>query len=500
MVSVCLIAWSPTPTKIDAAVLSVRFAPFTKSPEALAVGLRPGPLLQPRALAAEPLVSRALAGRHSFKAEEEDVLPVLTAEGWLVLVGLDADDEDEGACRWRRIGGALFGELADSGIVRLDVALDLPVQALAEIAFGMSLRSWRAPSLYRSKPDPDEVWTLAEAVFVTEDPASAQSCFDRLAGLAAATALARDLVVAPGNRLTPASFITFLAPLVALGVSITEVKPDELGLLEAVGQGSAIPARLLVLSWQGGQKGAPPMLFVGKGITFDSGGLDIKDEEDMDEMKGDMAGAAAVAGALYAIAARRAAANVVGLLALAENMPSGRAMRPGDVVRSFSGLSVEILDTDAEGRLALADALAYGAKIYQPALMVDLATLTGAVEVTLGRHLAGLFSADDDLAEKLLAAGEDEDEGLWRLPLTDHYDEALKSAIADLRNCQWEEGPDALHAARFLQHFVPAGLPWAHLDIAGVSLLEEDGPLAKEGPTGFGVRLLDRLVARYLER
>jgi leucyl aminopeptidase len=239
---------------------------------------------------------------------------------------------------------------------------------------------------------------------------------------------------------------------------------------------------------------------IGKGITFDTGGIDIKAAEDLDEMKGDMAGSAAVAGALVALARREAAVNAVGVLAVAENMVSGRATRPGDIVTSHAGLTVEIIDTDAEGRLILADALSYAAATFAPRAIVDLATLTGAIEVSLGHHRAGLFTADDDLAAALLAAGRDEDELLWRMPLTDAYDEALKSPAADLRNCDWDHGPDALHAARFLQHFVPPDIPWAHLDIAGLSEAQEDSPLAAEGPNGFGVRLLDRWLADSYER
>ena len=473
------------------------------------MGVRPGFRLQARA-AAEPLADKALAGRHSFKADVGDVLPVLTGGGWLVLVGLGGADGGDGEAAtlakdvgsWRRIGGALYAEVADSGFSRLDVDLDLSPRAAAEVAFGMALRSWRSPAAYRSRPDEDGDPTLVEVVVACGDPGQAQACYGRLAGLAAGSALARDLVVAPANLLTPRIFIQRLAPLAALGVAIEAIDPAKAGLnlLAAVGRGSANPPCLAVLRWAGGTAKAAPAVLVGKGITFDSGGIDIKDDEDLEGMKGDMAGAAAVAGAIYALAARRAPVNVVGILGLAENMPSGRATRPGDVVRSFAGLSVEIVDTDAEGRLVLADALAWAARNCRPRLLVDLATLTGAVEIALGHHRAGLFSGDDVLAGWLLAAGEAEDELLWRLPLDDVHDEALKSPVADLRNCQWERGPDHLHAARFLQHFVPEGVPWAHLDIAGVTEAEEDGPLAAKGPTGFGVRLLERLVADRLER
>jgi leucyl aminopeptidase len=482
-------------------LLTTRFASAADR-EACAVGVRPGGGLAPTAQAADEggMIGRVLARLPNFKGEEGDVLPICTPSGWLVLVGLGPEDGLD-ARRLRRIGGSLFAEVADSGIHHLAVALDLDAAQTAEVAFGMQLRAWRPAARYRKTPDPEKEWTLAKATLVTAEPARAEARFSRLAAIAAGAALARDLVVAPGNELNPATFLHALKPLERLGIAIDVLDPARHGLtlLQAVGQGSGMPPRLVLLRWPGGRRKAKPLAFIGKGMTFDAGGIDIKESEDMDEMKTDMAGAAAVVGALHALAARRAAVNAVGVLAVAENMPSGRSTRPGDVVRSRGGLTVEIVDTDAEGRLALADALAHCAAAFKPRLMVDLATLTGAVEVTLGYHRAGLFTADERLAAALLAAGEAEDEPLWRLPLTDAYDEAIKSEVADLRNCQWARGPDALHAARFLQHFVPADIPWAHLDIAGLVEAKEDGPLAAEGPTGFGVRLLDRLVADHYE-
>lgn len=465
--------------------------------DAIAVGVRPGGVLAPTAGRVDRggMIARVLAGSRAFKGEEGDVLPVCTPDGWIVLVGLGDPDEDA-ADRFRRIGGSLYQELADAGISRLDVALDLSPAEAAEVAYGLALRSWRPPLRYRSKPDPDEVPTLDAVRMVSGDPDAARAAYEPLAARAAAAALVRDLVVAPGNELTPEGFLSRLRGLQDHGIGVEDVDPAAvpLPLLAAVGAGSAHPPKLVVLTWPGGE-GAPVVL-VGKGITFDAGGISIKPAEDLEEMKGDMAGAAAVAGALLAAALRKAPVALVGVLALAENMPSGRACRPGDVVVGHAGLSVEIVDTDAEGRLVLADALSYAAERFKPRMMIDLATLTGAVEEALGRHRAGLFTASDDLAGRLMAAGEAEEERLWRLPLTDVYDEAVRSPVADLRNCCWEEedGPDALHAARFLAHFVPEGVPWAHIDIAGVAEADEDGPLAAEGPTGFGVRLLDRLV------
>ncbi|MDR3440629.1 leucyl aminopeptidase [Telmatospirillum sp.] len=466
--------------------------------DAVAVGVRPGPILMPTAQAADKtgMISRVLAGAHNFAGEDDDVLPICTPSGWLVLVGLGEAD-GQNAARLRRIGGNLFQTLAEDGIKHLDVALDLDPSETAEVAYGMRLRAWRPAAHYRSKPDPETVWTLVSASLVTRDPVACETSFGPLAARATAADLARDLVVAPANELTPDAFVKRLQDLGEQGIDVEDVdlRRHRLPLLQAVGQGSSHPPRLVVLRWMGGRDKDRPIVLVGKGITFDAGGLSIKPAEDMEEMKGDMAGAAAVAGAVYAAALRRARVNVVGVLAIAENMPSGTAGRPGDVVVGHAGLSVEIIDADAEGRLILADALSFAAERFKPRLMIDLATLTGAVEVALGHHRAGLFCSDDLLAESLLAAGEAEEEPLWRLPLTEVYDEALKSAVADLRNCVWEDGPDALHAARFLQHFVPEQVPWAHIDIAGVSEAEEDGPLGPEGATGFGIRLLDHLVA-----
>jgi leucyl aminopeptidase len=435
---------------------------------------------------------------HAFKGEAEEVLPVLTEKGWRILVGMGERTMLDFAAL-RRIGGALFAEIADKGFAHLSVALQLTPAQTAQFAYGVRLRSWRPSLRYRQTPDPEKVWHWRECTMVTGAPAAAAKCFERLDSVACANHFARDLVVAPGNELTPTQFVEELAKIKGVTLEVVHAKKAGLNLLQAVGQASQYPPVLAILQWQGGKKGERPVVFVGKGITFDTGGIDIKPRLHLEMMKGDMGGAAAVAGALMALADRNAPVNAVGILAIAENMVGSNAVRPGDVVTGYSGKTVEIIDTDAEGRLVLADALAYSAARFKPALMVDLATLTGAVEVTLGFERAGLFCADDGLAAQLMQAGEAEGEKLWRLPLTDRYDEALASLIADLRNCTWDDGPDALHAARFLQHFVPEGVPWAHLDIAGLTEADEDGPLAAEGATGFGVRLLDRLVADLFE-
>jgi leucyl aminopeptidase len=456
----------------------------------------PGPV-SARALPAPSAESEAWLARldqNDFKAEPEEVLPILTDQGWRVLVGMgERAALDDSALR--RIGGNLFAEMAQAGIIHLGVGLDRSPEDTAQVAYGIFLRAWRTPAKYRKTPDPEEVWHLAEITMLCDAPDQAQACFARLESVGKAVHFARDLVVAPGNVLTPPAFVEALSSIPGVEIEVIDPKKAGLNLLQAVGQGSVFKPALAVLRYLGAGKKDKPAALVGKGITFDTGGIDIKPAKYMEMMKGDMGGGAAVAGALMALAARNAPVNVVGVVAIAENAVSGRASRPGDVVKSYSGLTVEIIDTDAEGRLVLADALAYAAKQFSPTKIIDLATLTGAVEIALGFERAGLFANNDALAGHLFLAGEAEDEKLWRLPLTDAYDHAIKSDIADLKNCSWERGPDHIHAARFLQHFVPDDIPWAHLDIAGLSEAAEDGPLAAEGPTGFGVRLLDRVLA-----
>jgi leucyl aminopeptidase len=271
-----------------------------------------------------------------------------------------------------------------------------------------------------------------------------------------------------------------------------------MGALLGVGLGSEQPSRLLAIKWMGGNEGDTPTVFVGKGVTFDTGGISLKPGPGMEEMKWDMGGAGAVYGAMEALARRGAKANVVGVLGLTENMPSGTAQRPGDVVTAMSGLTIEVINTDAEGRLVLADVLHYAKERFQPRVMVDLATLTGAIVVALGHEQAGLFTPDDELAAWLGAAGEAVGEKVWRMPLGDAYMKHIKSDIADIKNVGRAREAGASAGAVFLQRFT-GDVPWAHLDIAGVAWSKQDLPLAAKGATGFGVRLLDRLVADHYE-
>jgi leucyl aminopeptidase len=283
---------------------------------------------------------------------------------------------------------------------------------------------------------------------------------------------------------------------------LDETRMAELGMgaLLGVGQGSVRPPRLLAMRWNGaGEASRKPVLLIGKGITFDTGGISIKPAAGMEAMKWDMGGAGAVAGAMKAIAGRKARANVVAICVLAENMPGGNAQRPGDVVTSMSGQTIEVINTDAEGRLVLADAMTWGQRQFRPEVMVDLATLTGAMIISLGHEYAGVFSNDDGLAQKLIAAGSTTGDRLWRLPLGDAYDKLIDSPIADMKNVGPREG-GSITAAVFLQRFVEEGVKWAHLDVAGTVWADKPGALWDKGATGYGVALLDRFVSDNFER
>ena len=387
-------------------------------------------------------------------------------DGVLVLAGEDPPTLVLGDGAPRRQGAQAAAHLAGwpSPVV---VSGGLGGAAEAEWAYGLRLRAVRPLRKYQSVEKDDQPAWPERVVVETGDPTAAAAAYARREAVARGVFLARDLVAEPGNRLGPGELAERAGLLQSLGVSVDLLDPagHGLGLLAAVGQGSARPPMLAVLRWNGGPADQRPLVLAGKGITFDSGGLSIKPAEHMDRMKGDMGGAAAVLGTLCAVATRRAAVNVAGVLAIAENMPGAGALRPGDVVRSYRGLTVEVVDTDAEGRLVLADALAWAADHLRPRTLVDVATLTGAVVRVLGHHHGGLYCNRDSLSRRLLTLGRSEDEPLWRLPLSAACDEHLRSDIADWRNCGWGAVPDNDDAARFLQHFLPPALPWAHLDI-----------------------------------
>ncbi len=399
------------------------------------------------------------------------------------------------------------GALA-AGLVReaeVAIAADtLAAAHAAHAALGAVLRSYRF-DLYRTKQKPEDKPKLASIKVLAGDRAASEAAWPALQAIARGVFITRDLVSEPANILNPPEFATRIEKLTELGLKIETFGQSELealgfGSLLGVSMGSAQPPRMVVMQWNGAPEGRAdekPVAFIGKGVTFDTGGISIKPAAGMEDMKWDMGGAGTVVGLMAALAGRRAKVNAVGLVGLVENMPSGTAQRPGDVVKSYSGQTIEVLNTDAEGRLVLADVLWYAQQKFEPRWMVDLATLTGAIIVALGHEHAGLFSNDDDLAGKLTAAGTATGEKLWRMPMGREYDKQLKSDIADMKNITGRPG-SSITAAQFLARFVNEK-PWAHLDIAGTAWATKDSAVIPKGATAFGVRLLDRLVADHFE-
>ncbi len=410
---------------------------------------------------------------------------------------------------FEKIGGAVAAKLLTSGETQVTVDFDgvddiaiARDTAAARLAHGAALRSWRYDR-YRTKLKPNQKPTLT-ALTVVNAPAGAAAAHSALAALERGVGVARELVTEPANIIYPESFVERVRGLAPAGLVIevldeAAMKKLGMGALLGVAQGSVRPPRLLVLRWNGtGDANAKPVVLVGKGVTFDTGGISLKPPAGMEDMKWDMGGAAAVAGALTALAARGAKAHVIGVCGLVENMPDGNAQRPGDVVTSMSGQTIEVMNTDAEGRLVLCDAIWWAQETFNPEVVVDLATLTGAIIITLGHEYAGCFSNDDGLAAKLLAAGDASGDKLWRMPIGEAYDKLIDSPIADIKNVGPREG-GSITAAQFIQRFVKPGVKWAHLDIAGMVWAASAGPLWEKGATGYGVRLLDRFIADNYE-
>ncbi len=399
----------------------------------------------------------------------------------------------------RRLGGVIFNELDKLGIsaATVDLAAVENRNALAvQLALGANLRSYRFDKY--KKVDEDARPMLEVLHLLVDDEISAKNLYIPLDAQLKGVFTARDLVSEPANVLYPESYAERCLFLKELGVEVEILDANhlsDLGMnsLLSVAQGSQREARVVVMQWKNGGA-TPPLAFVGKGVTFDTGGISIKPAAGMEDMKWDMAGSATVVGLMETLARRKAPVNAVGVIGLVENMPSGSASRPGDVVKAMSGQTIEILNTDAEGRLVLADALWYTQDRFKPRLMIDLATLTGAIIVALGVHKAGMFCNDDTLQTQLLKASKRSGESLWPMPLGDEYVKEIKSEIADWRNITSGKGAGSTIGAVFLQQFVN-GVPWAHLDVAGVVWADKEQPLFRKGATGFGVRLLDELVS-----
>ncbi len=457
----------------------------------------------------------ALAGAlksANFKAKRGEILDVYGLAGHpgrIAVVGLGGADElteqnSEG------LGGSIIAKFLTSGEKTLTLALDdvpgAKVSAdtlAARIAYGIQLRSYRFDR-YRTKESADKKPSVAKVVIGTAASTKADHAYASLSSVADAVRFARDLVSEPGNVLHPESYAREIKKLAKLGLKIEvlgerDMQTLGMGALLGVGQGSAKESQLVIMQWNGlkGSK-TPPVAFIGKGVTFDSGGISLKPGAGMEEMKFDMAGSAAVVGLMQSLATRKAKVNAVGVVALVENMPSHDAQRPGDIVKSMSGQTIEVHNTDAEGRLILADALWYTQNRFKPKFMIDLATLTGAILIALGQEHAGIFSNNDELAERLTKAGVAENEAVWRLPLSEAHDKAIDSTIADMKNISGSRNAGSIVGAQFLQRFVN-NVPWVHIDIAGTAWIYKDKATCPSGATGYGVRLLDRLVADYYE-
>jgi leucyl aminopeptidase len=401
-------------------------------------------------------------------------------------------------------GGAITAALSRETAVAVTGSALTPQQA-AEVALGAVLRSYRFDR-YRTKEKPEDKPKLSKLTVLTAEIPKAKAAWEPLDATAKGVFLTRDLVSEPPNVLDPAEMAERCRKLSETGLKVEILGPKEMGKLGfgallGVSQGSVKEPRMVVMHWNGAGSGRKtkdkPVVFVGKGVTFDTGGISIKAAGGMEDMKWDMAGAGTVIGLMAALAGRKAKVDAIGLVGLVENMPSGNAQRPGDVVTSYSGQTIEVINTDAEGRLVLADVLWYAQQKYDPKFMVDLATLTGAIIVGLGHEYAGLFSNDDALSQKLTAAGQSTGERVWRMPLDEAYDKQIRSEIADMKNVGGRPG-GSITAAQFIQRFVN-GKPWAHLDIAGMAWSTKDAAVTPKGATAFGVRLLDRLVADNYE-
>lgn len=446
--------------------------------------------------------SRAL-GRQRFEGEAGSAAEQFSADGRILFVGAGSEPSKPEVAE--KIGGTAVARLLTSGETRVVIdlsQLNPTPDFAARVALAATLRAWR-DDRYRTRLKDKDKPSVTETVIVGGG-ADAQGLFERRwMPVAAGVALTRELVTEPANIIYPESFVERVSASVegsGLELKVLDRAAMEklgMGALLGVAQGSVREARILILEHKGGgdQK---PVAFVGKGVTFDTGGISIKPAQGMESMKWDMGGAGAVVGAMKAIAGRKAKANVVGICGLVENMPGGNAQRPGDVLTTMSGQTVEVINTDAEGRLVLADAITYVQRNYQPRAIIDLATLTGAILISLGKEYAGLFANSDTLAEALTKAGNESGDRLWRMPMGDSFDRQIDSPIADMKNVGPREG-GSITAAQFIKRFVEDGADWAHIDMAGMAWSDKATNTHDKGATGYGVRLLDQYVADVLE-
>jgi leucyl aminopeptidase len=440
-------------------------------------------VLAPAGVSADRVLILGLGKEKSF-----EVLNIQKAAATAVKATLTSGADTLAVC---------VGDLSTKGTETAELA--------AHAAFGAVLAGYRFDK-YRTTLKADKKPSLKTVQIVCADPKAAKKAWAPLLAVADAILFARDLVSEPANVLHPEEFARRAKALESLGLEVEilgekEMKKLGFGALLGVGQGSARDSQLVIMKWMGAKdKSAQPIAFVGKGVTFDTGGISLKPGDGMWDMKWDMGGAGTVCGLMHALAGRKAKVNAIGILGLVENMPDGDAQRPGDVVTSYSGQTIEVLNTDAEGRLVLADALWYCQKHYKPQFIINLATLTGAIIISLGHDVAGVFSNNDKLADRIAGAGKAVGEDTWRMPLPEHYDKLIDSPIADMKNIGPGRVAGSVLAGLFLQRFVN-GTPWAHIDIAGVVWKDKsDDPMVPGGAVGFGVKMLDRLVADHYER
>jgi leucyl aminopeptidase len=457
------------------------------------------------------LIPRA-ADISAFKGKIGSALDILAPAGLnaqrLLVLGA-APEKEGGKVDYLRLGGLVAAKLGKAKFAR--VLFDFPAApedqaaALHDFTLGLRLRAYKFDQFKskKDKKDEPENGGPADIRIAGPDGAAVEAAIERTRGLADGVDLARTLVNLPPNLIYPESFADKAKELEKLGVAVDVLDVpalEALGMraLLGVGQGSRRPSRVVIMRWNGASdKAAQPVAFVGKGVCFDSGGISLKPGAGMEDMKGDMAGAACVTGLMHALASRKARVNAIGAIGLVENMPDGGAQRPGDIVTAMSGTTIEIINTDAEGRLVLADVLWHVQSTFKPAFMVDLATLTGAILIALGQEYAGLFSNNDELAQRLTEAGQATGEKVWRMPMGAPYDKLIESKFADIKNTGGRNA-GSISAAQFIQRFVN-DTPWAHLDIAGTGMSAPTGDLNQSWGSGWGVRLLDRLVKDYYE-
>jgi leucyl aminopeptidase len=494
--------------------IKLGFVPFSTSPKGVLVvfcddSLKLGPATRKLLGEAAGLVQRA-ATADRFKGKSGSVLDIVAPAhlkvGRLVVIGCGKANELQPQ-DFLKFGGIATGRVP-AAVADATIVAELPSGAMkadeaAELALGVRLRAYVFDRYKTKRQEGEEKPAAAKIAIAVADGTAVRKAFRAREAVADGVVLARDLVNEPANVLYPEEFARRANALKKVGVAveILDVKAmKKLGMnaLLGVGQGSERESRLVVMRWNGGKRGEKPVAFIGKGVCFDTGGISIKPAAGMEDMKGDMAGAACVVGLMHALAERNAKVNAIGAIGLVENMPDGKAQRPGDIVTSMSGQTIEVINTDAEGRLVLADVLHYVATQYSPKFMIDLATLTGAIIVALGQEYAGMFANDDTLAERLVEVGKATGERVWRMPLGPEYDKMIDSKFADMKNTGGRHG-GAITAAQLLQRFV-GKTPWVHLDIAGTALGSPQTDTNKSWSSGWGVRLLDRLVSDHYEK